>query len=198
MHGKQLLLLLKGERTMLNKKKTFNNAASLGKTTRSAKETTLTNAASLMEELSDEALTACVGGTNELLTVTCAVSTVWPWYPSDRNIKEHFAAVDEQEILAKVATLPIETWNYKEQNPAIRHIGPMAQDFAAAFGVGESDRYINIGDASGVTLAAIQALYKMLLEKDAQITSLRADLNDLKQQVIESKAVTSVAMPAVA
>lgn len=199
MHGKHLLLLVKGETTMSNKETTFNNAARLGKTTMSAKETTLTNAASLMEELSDEALTACVGGTDQPLIQGCAVAAaIWPYYPSDRNIKEHFATVDEQEILAKVVALPIETWNYKEQNPAIRHIGPMAQDFAAAFGVGESDRHINMGDASGVTLAAIQALYKMLLEKDAQITSLRADLDDLKQQAIESKAQTSVVMPAAA
>lgn len=190
-----IITFVKGEKTMSTKKTLFNNAESF------------------IEELSDEELTACVGGNSEepSFVVNATVKTsityndtdlspqyIWPLRPSDRNIKEHFAAVDEQEILSKVAKLPIETWNYKEQNPAVRHIGPMSQDFAAAFGVGESDRHINLGDANGVALAAIQALYNMLLEKDAQITSLRADLNDLKQQVIDSKAMTSVAMLAVA
>lgn len=57
---------------------------------------------------------------------------------SDRNVKEHFAPVDVQQILETVATLPITSWNYKEENSSVRHIGPMAQDFAAAFGVGDS------------------------------------------------------------
>lgn len=183
----------------------------------SAKKKTLTNAESLIEELSDEELAACVGGTgytvlNQEMGLAevqpLAVATISPainYDPngstrttSDRNKKEHFLPVDVQEILASVVALPIETWNYKEQNPAIRHIGPMAQDFAAAFGVGEDDRHINMVDANGVALAAIQALYKMLLEKDAQIGALRTDLDDLKQQLIDSKAQTSVAMPAVA
>ena len=186
----------------------------------SAKETLGLDAASLIEELSDEALTACVGGTG-LLTNTPPVNSstsgglitgtikitaeptnstkiVTRIATSDRNKKEKFLPVDVQEILTEVVKLPIETWNYKQQDAQIRHIGPMAQDFAAAFGVGEDNLHINMVDANGVNLAAIQALYKMLQEKDAQIGALRADLDDLKQQLVESKATTSVAMPVVA
>ncbi len=195
----------------------------------STKEKTLTNSASIIEELSDEALTACVGGTGTLwanqpaywdpntrtyymvnnnvrqyLSEWESKNNVYSdpsgskYYSSDRNIKENFQPVDVKEILSGVAKLPISTWNYKQQNMEIRHIGPMAQDFAAIFGVGDSDQHIHAVDANGVALAAIQALYKMLLEKDATIGSLRADLDYLKQQVITSKAMTSVAMPAVA
>jgi hypothetical protein len=35
--------------------------------------------------------------------------------------------------------MPIEIWNYKTQNQSLRHIVPMAQDFAAAFRVGEDE-----------------------------------------------------------
>src|SRR5690606_15628030 len=56
---------------------------------------------------------------------------------SDRNRKEHFAAVDGEDVLARLRRVPVTTWNYKSQDASIRHMGPMAQDFHAAFGLGE-------------------------------------------------------------
>jgi hypothetical protein len=61
-------------------------------------------------------------------------------------------------MLARVQALPISTWNYTSDDPSIRHIGPMAQDFAATFGVGADDRHIHPIDGQGVVLAAIQGL----------------------------------------
>jgi hypothetical protein len=107
--------------------------------------------------------------------------------PSDRNLKEHFSPIDAQDILTRLATLPIETWNYKTQDSSIRHIGPMAQDFAAAFGVGEDDKHINFVDANGVAIASIQALYRMLQERDLRMAELRAELDELKRQLIGSQ-----------
>src|SRR5713101_4463086 len=99
---------------------------------------------------------------------------------SDRNVKDHFAPVDKLQFLARVLALPITTWNYKTQVASIRHIGPMAQDFFAAFNVGEDDRHITDIDEGGVALAAIQGLNQKLEEemkkKDAEIASLRAQL----------------------
>ena len=99
---------------------------------------------------------------------------------SDRNQKEHFALVDGQEVLACLAEIPVTTWNYKSQNPSIRHIGPMAQDFYAAFGVGEDDKHISTLDADGVALAAIQGLYQLVQEQKAQIADLEARLAALE------------------
>ena len=65
---------------------------------------------------------------------------------SDRNVKENFEKVDSREILERLATIPIETWNYKAQDDVIRHIGPMAQDFHAAFAVGGDDKHISTID----------------------------------------------------
>jgi hypothetical protein len=59
-------------------------------------------------------------------------------------------------------TIPISTWHYRTQDPSVRHIGPMAQDFYAAFRVGQDDRYISSIDEEGVALAAIQELYRMV------------------------------------
>src|SRR5262249_54961256 len=78
---------------------------------------------------------------------------------SDRNIKENFKAVDADEVLAKVAALPITRWTYKA-DPSAEHMGPVAQDFRAAFGLGCDDKTIAVVDSDGVALAAIQGLNK--------------------------------------
>jgi hypothetical protein len=90
---------------------------------------------------------------------------------SDRDLKSGFGEVDVDEVLAAVRQLPITTWSYKD-DPEVRHIGPMAQDFAAAFGVGGDDRRIHRVDASGVALAAIQALAARLEAAEARIAEL--------------------------
>ena len=106
---------------------------------------------------------------------------------SDRNAKENFEAVNARAVLDKVAALPVSTWNYKAQTNSIRHIGPTAQDFKAAFDVGESDTGITTVDADGVALAAIQGLNQKLDEqlraKDAEIRTLRNELAELKRLV---------------
>ena len=83
-------------------------------------------------------------------------------------------AIDGFEILEKLAQLPISTWNYKADPPSVHHLGPMAQDFAAAFGLGDSDRVINMVDANGVLMVAVQALYRRVQSLEAEIASLRA------------------------
>lgn len=101
---------------------------------------------------------------------------------SDRNAKENFEAVNARAALAKVLSLPITSWNFK-QDPAARHIGPMAQDFRAAFNLGADDRHIATVDAEGVALAAIQGLNQKLDEKDAEIQWLRAKNEGLEKRL---------------
>jgi hypothetical protein len=100
--------------------------------------------------------------------------------PSDRALKEEFAPVDCTAILDRVTQLPIETWRYVGQAP--RHIGPMAQDFAAAFHVGPDDRHIDLLDASGVALAAIQALARRVQVQDAELAALRTKVAELQRR----------------
>ena len=77
---------------------------------------------------------------------------------SDRDSKVQIESVDSASILSKVASLPISTWRYKVEEGQV-HLGPMAQDFRAAFGLGADEKHIATIDADGVALAAIQALY---------------------------------------
>jgi hypothetical protein len=88
---------------------------------------------------------------------------------SDRHAKANIASVNPHSILQKLTTIPIQAWNYKAEPASIRHLGPMAQDFRAAFNLGLDDKGISGVDADGVALASIQALYQMMLEKDRQI-----------------------------
>ena len=98
--------------------------------------------------------------------------------PSDRNLKANFSTINPRFILDRLSTIPIQSWNYKSESDAVRHIGPMAQDFRAAFGLGKDDHTLNTVDVNGVTMASIQALYQMMQEKDRQI----------EQQELKNKA----------
>jgi hypothetical protein len=80
------------------------------------------------------------------------------------------------QILERVADLPISTWRYHWEDPQVRHLGPMAQDWAATFGLGDGDTTIAMVDANGVALVSIQALYRFIDE-------LREELTHLEKQV---------------
>jgi hypothetical protein len=94
---------------------------------------------------------------------------------SDRDLKTAIKPVDADDILARVAALPVSTWSYKADKDPVRHVGPMAQDFAAAFGLGADERRLAPGDEAGVALAAIQALYRRLVRQELELAALRAE-----------------------
>jgi hypothetical protein len=106
---------------------------------------------------------------------------------SDRNAKENFSPVDYQAVLAKVTLLPVTQWNFKKESKSVQHIGPMAQDFQAAFHLSADDKHISLVDEGGVALAAIQGLNQKLeadtKAKDAEIESLKQSVAELKQIV---------------
>lgn len=85
--------------------------------------------------------------------------------------------VDGFEVLGRVADLPISTWRYHWEDPQVRHLGPMAQDWAAAFGLGGDDRTIAMVDANGVAMVSIQALYRLIGELRQELTALREQLD---------------------
>jgi hypothetical protein len=77
---------------------------------------------------------------------------------SDVNLKEDFEPVSPRSVLARLERLPVNSWSYIAE-PGARHLGPTAQDFSQAFGLGADDRHIAALDANGVALAAIKALH---------------------------------------
>jgi len=104
---------------------------------------------------------------------------------SDRRKKENFEALDTEKILHKLAQLPLTSWNYKSQPATTRHIGPMAQDFYAAFGLDgiANDTTINTGDIDGVNMAAIQALEKRTRALQQENDQLKAKLEAMDEKM---------------
>ncbi|HET8875399.1 MAG TPA: tail fiber domain-containing protein, partial [Casimicrobiaceae bacterium] len=118
------------------------------------------------------------------------LSTGGTWVPSsDRARKTSVLPIDPAAVLEAVMQVPITSWQYKVEDPGIRHIGPMAQDFYRAFGFGYNDKSIATIDADGVALAAIQGLRKLLLEKDAEIDGQRREIVALKERMVEVDAI---------
>ena len=104
---------------------------------------------------------------------------------SDRNSKTSFEQVDGREVVARLAEISIPTWQYISQPEDIRHMGPMAQDFYDAFGLGEDEKYIGTLDADGVSLAAIQGLYTFSQEHANQIQDLQTENEALRHKLGE-------------
>ena len=107
--------------------------------------------------------------------------------PSDVNIKEGFEEIDAKEILRKVKNLPITRWNYIKDENDTSHVGPMAQDFAAAFELGKSDKHISTIDSDGISLAAIKGLSLIMDEKDTTISAQADEIAELKSELSEIK-----------
>ena len=82
--------------------------------------------------------------------------------------------VNGYEILETLAALPISKWSYLWDGQAVRHLGPMSQDFMAAFHLGDDERRINLIDANGVNMVAIQALYRRVVALEAEVEKLRS------------------------
>lgn len=104
---------------------------------------------------------------------------------SDRHAKRDFTPVDSQAVLARLMELPVMTWRYMGQGEETLHMGPVAQDFHAAFGLGGDELRIATIDADGVALAAIQGLYLALTERDQRIDQLEAELASLRQHTLD-------------
>jgi len=105
----------------------------------------------------------------------------------DSTNKTDFAPVDKKELLRRVAELRVRYYRMKDQTDGTRHLGPVAQDFKNAFGVGESDKTINMADADGVLFAAIQALYEELQQEKEHSQQLMHRIELLEKELQRRK-----------
>ena len=129
--------------------------------------------------------------TNATMTVGASMNaggSTWNTI-SDRNRKELFLPVDGEQVLTQLRSVPVSTWRYiSEEDRAVRHMGPMAQDWERAFGLSGDSLTINTGDFDGVNLAAVQALEARTTRQAAQIGALQAENQALRGQVAERDA----------
>jgi hypothetical protein len=111
---------------------------------------------------------------------------------SDRALKTDFQAIDPLRVLAKLDAMPVTRWRYKNQADEL-HLGPVAQDFYAAFGLGADDKHIATVDEAGVALAAIQGLHALLRERDEEIAALRERLSRIEATLSASQSARTAA-----
>jgi len=121
--------------------------------------------------------------TNATLTTGCnlpAGSGVFSC-SSSRTLKDHFATVDGEDLLSRVRTVPVNFWSYTAEGAQVRHLGPFAEDFRAAFGLGVDNTSIGLLDIDGVNFAAARALEARTTTQAAQIQTLQAENATLRQ-----------------
>ncbi|MBU1319092.1 MAG: hypothetical protein KKG33_06095 [candidate division Zixibacteria bacterium] len=99
---------------------------------------------------------------------------------SSAGLKENFVALDGEDILNRLRDLAITRWNYKVDGEQVNHIGPVAEEFFAAFGLGADDGTISTIDPSGVALAALQELLIKSEERESRIKELETELKEMK------------------
>ncbi len=102
---------------------------------------------------------------------------------SDRNAKQGFEPIDRSALLRRLEGLDISTWSFIAEGPDVLHLGPTAQDFRAAFGLGADDRHITLSDLGGVALAAVQALCDEIEVRDRRILDLEQRLAALEARL---------------
>ena len=102
---------------------------------------------------------------------------------SDINMKKDFEPISPENVLAKIADMPVTTWTYKHDKAGERHMGPMAQDFYAAFGLGKDERHISYTDATGVAFGAIKGLNQLVEEMKAKLDAQEARIKELEAQL---------------
>ena len=102
---------------------------------------------------------------------------------SSRYTKENFSAVGGEDVLARLRKVPVSSWNYISEGRQVRHLGPMAEDFYSAFGLGTGNTSIGVQDLAGVSLAAAKALDQRTAELQKENAQLRAQLTSLEQRL---------------
>ena len=133
-------------------------------------------------------LVTAIDGTGAAIAGVSLLSGDSSWNViSDRAAKANWRVVDGNEVLAQLVAMPIGRWNYQAQSADVEHMGPTAQDFRAAFGLGHGETTIATVDADGVALAAIQGMNQKVDEqlraRDDEIAALRSSLLDLRRMV---------------
>ncbi|HSU12782.1 tail fiber domain-containing protein [Longimicrobium sp.] len=128
--------------------------------------------------------------TNATLTTGCnlpAGSGVFSC-SSSRTLKDHFGSVDGEELLARLRGVPVSTWSYISEGAQVRHMGPFAEDFRAAFGLGTDDKAIGLLDIDGVNFAAVKALENRTAELQRQVAERDRRISDLEARLARIEA----------
>ena len=102
---------------------------------------------------------------------------------SSRTLKENYVRVDGEDVLSRLRDMPITTWSMIGDDAGVRHLGPVAEDFHRAFGLGIGETTIGMGDIDGVNIAAAKALEVRTRDLQDQLNERTRQVQTLQAQV---------------
>lgn len=103
---------------------------------------------------------------------------------SSRAIKNVFPLV-ATDILAKLKTVEVARWQYKNDSHQASHVGPMAEEFYSTFGLGADNKHITSSDVAGVAMVSVQALAATIETQDSEIALLRKNNEALEARLLK-------------
>jgi hypothetical protein len=103
---------------------------------------------------------------------------------SSRELKTDFSTLDGKEVLSRLSEVPVMSWRYKTEDETTQHFGPVAEDFRAAFQLGDG-RTISSIDADGVAMAAIQGLHELVQEQGSSLELQQVNLAKRDREIAE-------------
>jgi trimeric autotransporter adhesin len=140
--------------------------------------------------------------TNAVMTNSCAIAaggTSWVC-SSSRALKENFTPVDGEELLARIRGVELNRWTLIGDPARTPHLGPFAEDFHAAFGLGDDPKAIGHQDIDGVNFGGVKALdartvqmQSRMDEQARQIEQLQADKAALEARIQRLEALLAPA-----
>jgi hypothetical protein len=109
---------------------------------------------------------------------------------ASRELKTDFNTLDGKEVLNRLSEIPVMSWRYKSEDESAQHFGPVAEDFRAAFQLGDGKTISSI-DADGVAMAAIQGLHELVQEQGSSLEQQQADLAQRDREIAELRATVT-------
>lgn len=116
--------------------------------------------------------------------VGCDLTVAVPTWTcaSSRTLKNNYEPVHGEDVLIRLRSVPVTTWSMIG-GEEVRHLGPVAEDFWQAFGLGLGETTIGMGDIDGVNFAAAKALEARTADLQTQLNARTAQVAELRGQV---------------
>lgn len=110
---------------------------------------------------------------------------------SSRETKHRIEPVRTRDVLSSLSRLEISRWQYRDDAAGAEHMGPMAEDFHGAFGLGADDKHISPGDMAAVALSSLQEMDRRSQAQSEEIERLRGQVSSLEQRLEQLEALIS-------
>lgn len=99
--------------------------------------------------------------------------------PSQKGVEEDGRegvapwAGTSNDALRAILELPVNRWQYRDDLGRGWHVGPMAEDWSAVFGLGDEE-FVYPADEAGVLMLAVKALVRRVAQLEGRVRELES------------------------